>query len=177
MSDTTRDWNTIYTPSMTTEAIDDDSTIPTQTEPQATGSVPWPGSKYIIRSKETGDIITVEQGRVVVGEFRWDRPFECVERNGWLGFRDPSYNTYLGYNEHGAVVCSAKKQGWWEDFCVRQKPEGGYVLLLAWYDSWPMCGDKKLRPVGFKQGQSTLSGIAEDTPMSCSTVWEFVKAG
>lgn len=176
MSDTTRDWSTIYTPSTTTETIDDDLTIAAETEPQATGSVPWPGSKYIIRSKETGDIIKIEGGQVVVGEFRWDHAFECVERNGWLGFRETKYLKFLGYNEHGALICSTTKQGWWEDFCVRQTPEGGYLLLMAWYDNWATCGDKKLRRVGFKQGQSHFSSMHEDLNTSCFTVWEFVKA-
>ncbi|KAH7562522.1 hypothetical protein BM1_02042 [Bipolaris maydis] len=61
-------------------------------------SIPWPGRTFIIRSHDTGQVITFLDGEIILdkpggfGTFRW----RCVERRGWLGFRDPVSARYMG---------------------------------------------------------------------------------
>ncbi|RDL39132.1 Uncharacterized protein BP5553_03472 [Venustampulla echinocandica] len=105
----------------------------------SSSSVPWPGSTFLIRSVESGHMITLLDGQVVLappggrGYIHW----ECVETKGWLGFRDCGSSSFLGHNGNGRLRCSAKRQDGWENFCVRMRPEGGYVLLMThWERLW-----------------------------------------
>ncbi len=132
-------------------------------------SVPWPGNIFIIRSVPCGRVIALLGGRVVLapigghGAIHWD----CVESEGWLGFRNLVTDRYLGYNEEGRMHCESDQHAEWEKFCVRMRPEGGYVLL--------MINDEKLSQVGVKVDQEVekLCRLGEGAPGGKR--WEFIK--
>jgi hypothetical protein len=119
---------TICTPSRTS----DDTTKDLKNSDDTLSSIPWPGRTYIIRSQANEQVITFLNGEVILdkpgslGTFRW----RCVERNGWLGFQDPASAMYLGYDDKQWLQCTAKKHDDWEYVCARQRPDGGYVLLV-----------------------------------------------
>lgn len=134
-----------------------------------TSSVPWPNNIFIIRSVSSGRCITLLHGNIILappggpGNFRW----ECVKEKGWLGFRDPCSGSFLGHNVKGNLLCSARRQDGWENFCVRLTPDGGYVLLMThWERLWHVGtyaenGVEKLAKFG--------DGLEE------GNFWEFIK--
>lgn len=165
------DDSTIYTgitPLQTTAAD-----LPNDFEPfsGATPSsflVPWPDSTFIIRSVESGQVITLLEGQIVLTQpgdhgMYW----QCVETKGWLGFRNTVSGKFLGFDSRGTLGCSAERHQGWENFCVRHHPGGGCVLLMRHWDS--------LWHVGIKveQGVEKLAKIGEGG--SDGVVWEFAK--
>jgi hypothetical protein len=166
----------------------DDSTVYTATTPPETvaadllddydplggakissSSIPWPGSTFMIRSVDSGQVITLLDGQILLawqggrGSIDW----ECVETKGWLGFRNTVSGRFLGHDAKGRLCCSADRHQGWENFCVRMRPEGGYVLLMTHFE--------RLWRVGIKveQGMEKLAKI--DNGKSDGIVWEFVK--
>lgn len=103
--------------------------------------------------------------------YRW----RCVDNGGWLGFREPGSQCFLGYDKNEELCCEVRWQKEWENFCVRHRPEGGYSLLMSHYDNWTMIAWKKLWSLGIKvvNGSEKLA-IIEDSQCD-STVWKFVK--
>jgi hypothetical protein len=107
-------------------------------------SVPWPGSTFIIRSVSCGKVITLLEGKIMLaplggrGSIHWD----CVETNGWLGFRNPITNRFLGHDgKRGreGLQCEAKEHQTFENFGVRRRPDGGYIMQMIHYHAlWPV---------------------------------------
>jgi hypothetical protein len=132
-------------------------------------SVPWPGMTFIIRETTSGQVLTLLDGKITLaspggpGNIHW----ECVETKGWLGFRNRVSGRYLGHDKDGKLHCSAGRQQMWENFCVRLRPDGGYVLLMTHFE--------RLWHVGFKmeRGMEILAKIGDGG--SDGMVWEFVK--
>ena len=132
-------------------------------------SVPWPGSTFIIRSVSSGQVITLLDGQIVLappggrGSIHW----ACVETKGWLGFQNPVSGKFLGHDKTGRLRCSVNWHQMWEYFCVRMRPEGGYVLLMTHFE--------RLWHVGIKveEGVEKLAKIGDGG--SDGIVWEFVK--
>ena len=106
-------------------------------------SVPRPGRTYRIHLKGTDKVIMVVDGRVVVqpiaeaklgGGWNW----ACVENGNWLGFRNHVSGKYLGRIEIGrmsgntssCIRAESSHQRSDEYFCVRQHPDGGYLLFV-----------------------------------------------
>ncbi|KAF2640673.1 hypothetical protein P280DRAFT_400249 [Massarina eburnea CBS 473.64] len=148
-------------------ASNDDNNRPLQT---INSSIPWPGSCYMIRASGSASVITLIDGRVTLkapggwGSIYW----ECVENHGWLGFRAPASGQFLGHNMEGKLVCGANRQAGWENFCVRAKPEGGFVLFLThWEKLWVVGADEGGE--GEKQLMKVSGGVDE------GIVWDFVK--
>jgi len=137
------------------------------TKPTST-SVPWPGSTFVIRSVSSWDVITLLDGQVVLAPLssRGSAQWECVETKGWLGFRNPISGHFLGHDSRGRLCCSAERQQGWENFCVRARPTGGYVLLMTHFE--------RLWHVGIKEekGVEKLAKIGDGG--SDGIVWEFV---
>ncbi|KAF2684098.1 hypothetical protein K458DRAFT_266193, partial [Lentithecium fluviatile CBS 122367] len=139
-------------------------------------SVPWPGSTFIIQCASTRKALTFHNGCIELlpitthAAMRW----KCVENGGWIGFQDPASNMFLGYDKDGVLCCQAKKQQEWENFCVRQRPEGGYVLLVTHYDNVLVIAWKVLRPVGMRvvEGRERLGKVWNEGD---EVVWQFVK--
>lgn len=140
-------------------------------------SAPWPGSTYMIRSTSpgtAGQVITLLEGQIVLakpgnrGSTQWD----CIEKDGWLGFRNPVSGKLLGHDEPGRLRCVAEQHRDWEYFCVRMKPEGGFVLLLR-------NGGRaeSLWQVGVKveKGKAAHEGKLAKIQKGDGIVWEFIK--
>ncbi|TVY50425.1 hypothetical protein LCER1_G009446 [Lachnellula cervina] len=135
----------------------------------SSSSVPWPNSTFIIRCLSSGHVLTLLNGKVQLASpgsqasIHW----RCVETKGWLGFRNVTSGKFLGYGEHGNLRCVADKQQDWENFCVRLRPDGGYILLVT---EW-----ERLWHVGIKvvRGIEKLAKVGEGG--SDGVVWEFVK--
>jgi hypothetical protein len=133
-------------------------------------SVPWPDSTFIIRSVASGQVMTLLDGQIVLaplggrGSIHW----ECVENKGWLGFRNLVTGKFLGHNgKRGGLCCSAGHYQDWEKFCVRKRPEGGYIMLMThWGDLWP---------VGMKVEQEVETLAKIENRASDGVVWEFIK--
>ena len=166
----------------------DDSTVCTATTPPETvaadllddldpfsdarlssSSVPWPGSTFIIRSVSSGHVITLLDGQIVLtqpggrGSIYW----ACVETKGWLGFQNPVSGRFLGHDAKGRLCCSAARHQGWENFSVRMRPEGGYVLLMTHFE--------RLWHVGITvdQEMEKLTKIGDGG--SDGIVWDFIK--
>ena len=135
----------------------------------SSSSVPWPGSTFIIRSVSSGHVITLLEGQIVLarpggrGSVHW----ACVETKGWLGFRNLASGRFLGHDMQGRLCCFAERHRGWENFCVRMRPEGGYVLLMTHFE--------RLWHVGIKveKGVEKLAKI--ENGESDGIIWEFVK--
>jgi hypothetical protein len=129
-------------------------------------SIPWPGATFLIRRASTGHVITLLDGQIVLsspgtrGSIHW----ACVDTKGWLGFRNTVSGRFLGHDDKGRLRCSAERHQGWENFCVRLRPEGGFILLMTHFE--------RLWQVGFKEerGVEKLAKIGSD-----GIVWEFVK--
>ena len=135
----------------------------------SSSSVPWPGSTFIIRSVSSGHVITLLDGKIELSppgghsSIRW----VCIETKGWLGFRNPVSGKFLGHDKHGRLSCFADRHQQWERFCVRLRPEGGYVLFMTHHE--------RLWPVGMKveEGVEKLAKIGDG--VSNGMIWEFIK--
>ncbi|KAH7418460.1 hypothetical protein BKA64DRAFT_654446 [Cadophora sp. MPI-SDFR-AT-0126] len=132
-------------------------------------SVPWPGNSYIIRSAISGEVLTLNDGQVVLappggkGSIHW----ACVQTKGWLGFKNTVSGRFLGHGKHGNLICSAGKHQSWENFCVRMTPDGDYIILMTHFE--------RLWHVGTKndKGKEKLAKIGER--MEEAMIWEFIK--
>ena len=166
------DNSTIYTATTPPEtvAVDllDDHDPFGGAEPSSS-SVPWPGSTFIIRSASSGHVITLLDGQVVLAQLggRGSIHWACVETKGWLGFRNLASGRFLGHDIKGGLCCSAERHRGWEYFCVRMRPEGGYVLLMTHFERLWHVGTK------VEQGVEKLAKI--ENGGSDGIVWEFVK--
>lgn len=102
---------------------------------------------------------------------RW----QCVQNGGWLGFRDPASHHFLGYDKNEDLCCDARNQSVWENFCVRQRPDEGYLLLMIHYDNWTKIAWSELRPVGttVEGGSGKLALV--DEWQSDATAWRFIR--
>ena len=161
-------YNTLTPPG--TVADYDEGHNPTPGTGATSSSVPWPGSTFIIRSTTSGHVITVLDGKVTLappggrGSIHW----VCVETKGWIGFKNLVSGRYLGHNVEGKLCCSAAKQLGWENFCIRPRPDGGYLLQLTHFE--------RLWTVGVKmeKGVEVLAKIEVGGPHEIIT-WEFIK--
>ncbi|KAK8900815.1 hypothetical protein QC760_010579 [Botrytis cinerea] len=131
-------------------------------------AVPEPGEIFIIRERGYGKIITLKDGNLQldcninrVGGCYWI----CVEKNGWLGFRNYISGTYIGHNGHGKFYAQATYHNDWESFCARKHPNGGYLLLTRhWSKLWKM---------DIKKNSDELDELVETETEG--TTWEFAK--
>jgi len=133
-------------------------------------SVPWPNRTFIIRSLSSSHVLTLLDGKVLLappGSGHASIHWTCVETKGWLGFRNYSSGKFLGYGIGGDLRCAAGRQGDWENFCVRLRPDGGYVMLVTHWDRLWHVGMKMVR------GVEVLAKVGEGG--SDGVVWEFVK--
>ena len=163
--------STVYTatthPETAAADLLDDHDLFGGAEPNSS-SVPWPGSTFIIRSVSSGQVITLLNGRIVLarpggcGSIHW----ACVETKGWLGFQNLASGRFLGHDKNGKLCCLSEQHHGWENFCVRMRPEGGYVLLIMHLDGlWQM-------GIRVEWGVEKLARIEDGG--SDGIVWEFV---
>ncbi|KAI1378544.1 hypothetical protein F4677DRAFT_443032 [Hypoxylon crocopeplum] len=133
--------------------------------PKSVETAPCPGQTYMIRDPTSQRLITLSRGRLCLEDHAGDRGgyhWECVETKGWLGFRNPAFNVYIGHDGHDAIVAEKSNHKGWEYFCVRRHPDGGYLLLSRWWDDlWKV----DIARDGHSLIRKDHGGVA----------WEFVK--
>ncbi|PVH95777.1 hypothetical protein DM02DRAFT_689392 [Periconia macrospinosa] len=161
----------IFTPAATTEPI----STATQSDavPRTRVSRPKAGSTFIIQSVKDKKVIAFWKGLVSLVE--WDKPnttiitrWECVERGGWFGFRDPVSYQFLGC-DYDALVCRNTTQNNNESFQVMERKEREYELLIPSIKSSNLVG---LRPVAIG---SPPAGLKVVNKSSEATVWRFIE--
>ncbi|PSN74595.1 hypothetical protein BS50DRAFT_642964 [Corynespora cassiicola Philippines] len=108
---------------------------------------PSPGKTYIIKSISNGDVMALVSGNVTLAEMGSPgsaQHWACIKGNdGRFGFRNLATGKLLGQNSKWNLVCSASNLKTWEEFRVKERSEGGYVLLMRHWDI--------IRPVGKQQ--------------------------
>ncbi|KAI1413305.1 hypothetical protein F5Y13DRAFT_198567 [Hypoxylon sp. FL1857] len=128
-------------------------------------TVPWPGNIYIIRDPESHRQITLVDGELRLephlgnqGGYHW----KCIEKAGYLGFRNPSDNLHIGHDNRGNFIAQKTHHKEWEYFNTRAHPDGGHLLLMAHSD-----GQRKMTigPDGQRLVETNGAG----------TAWEFEK--
>ncbi|KAJ9603419.1 hypothetical protein H2200_012197 [Cladophialophora chaetospira] len=168
------DNSTVHTARTPPETVLDDffdTADPLSDPVPITSSVPWPGSTFIIRAASSGQVLTVLDGRVSLapiggpGSIHW----ACVETKGWLGFRNVVSGRMLGHDgQKGRLRCSEEKHREWENFAVRLRPQGGYLLQMTHFE--------RLWVVGRKVDQGGREVLAKmEGGKEGEIVWEFVK--
>ncbi|RYP40508.1 hypothetical protein DL767_001637 [Monosporascus sp. MG133] len=129
-------------------------------------TVPWPGNKFVIRERASGRAIALVDGELRLSW--WDCAGDrgahwiCEDKNGWLGFRNPVSNTYMGKDNRGNFYAKANQHRAWEYFCAMRHPEGGYILLMRHWD-------ELLKMAVGEDGCKLVTTKGE------GTVWEFLK--
>ncbi|KAH6984202.1 hypothetical protein BKA56DRAFT_580706 [Ilyonectria sp. MPI-CAGE-AT-0026] len=137
------------------------------------GSIPNPGSWFIIRIRNSGKYLSIIGGKVCLhekphpwGGFRW----RCVNTDGWVGFHEFTTGRYLGHGK-GNIVAKALKHSEKEYIVVSHQPEGGYHLSVFYEDTNGVQGSQKvLRPLKSDNDGNLLlefKGLA--------ALWEFCK--
>lgn len=145
-----------------------------QGKPQAT---PAPNNTYMITDAARTRALTLVEGKLHLlgvthknmhgGSWYW----RCIERDGWLGFRNTASGTYLGHDGRRNVQASAPHHKNCEQFCVRRHPNGGYMMLLESYG---------LKKVTYTFGKNGGDGKWWLTPIgdeSDEIVWHFTEIG
>ncbi|KAH7141356.1 hypothetical protein B0J13DRAFT_57589 [Dactylonectria estremocensis] len=161
--------------SMSTASTADDGCItPTHTniteggyDTLVTEAVPGPDEIFIIRHRQSGMAITLADGQLQLceglnppGGFHW----RCVEKEGWLGFRNCVSGTYIGHDERKRFVARVSHHKPHEYFCVRPHPKkGGYELLMRH-------GNELWRMDVSKDGKALVESKQE------GATWDFFKS-
>lgn len=129
-------------------------------------AVPWAGQTFVLVDKASGRVLSHTNGELHLedntsrkGCWHW----LCVERDGWLGFRNTASGRYLGMNVWGVLQAEVRHHQGWEYFSARQLPNGGY-LLQSTQTIW------KLLTVGFNKDGILVANTGVE-----GIVWEFVK--
>lgn len=125
---------------------------------------PQAGDTFIIIDQAHGRAIAV-----IEGELRLEanacqagnRHWLCVEKDGWLGFRNTGSGRYLGHNIWWNFVAEGTQHRGWEFFHARRH-DGGYLLLVPYFF--------KLFQIAIGEDDNSLA--ARDNG---GTVWEFIK--
>ncbi|KAI8965202.1 hypothetical protein F5Y11DRAFT_21586 [Daldinia sp. FL1419] len=133
--------------------------------PQTKDTPPYPNQMFAIRERTTGRYITLIEGQLRVLENVGDQGgwlWMCVEKQGWLGFRNPVSSTYMGHDRGGNYWAEYKHHLWQESFCVRRHPLGRYIMLSRKGD--------ELRKVAIGADYKLIEAKKEDT------LWDFIKA-
>ncbi|KAK4221024.1 hypothetical protein QBC38DRAFT_492923 [Podospora fimiseda] len=151
--------------------------IPTSTQdPRFKGSVPVRDKTFILTDTDFKYALTLLNGQLQFVKYDPDdqhKPWtgcwlwKCVEKDGWLGFRNVASGTYLGHNGKGVFHAVQKHHKRWEWFCARHDAEErGYVLLTGLWET--------LAKVGIEgEGElATVRMVTDGEPM----VWKFVTA-
>ncbi|RYP46955.1 hypothetical protein DL769_011353 [Monosporascus sp. CRB-8-3] len=122
-------------------------------------TLPQPGKSYAIHEysvyedfqgqKGSSNALTVSNTDVMIQKWEWQptQEWECVEKDGWLGFicrasTAGKRGAYLGYNAKEYLVCTAQYQDKWEHFLVEGVDGGnqGYWLKMRKEDHLAFVG-------------------------------------
>jgi hypothetical protein len=135
-------------------------------------SIPWPGRTFIIQNQANRQVITFLNGEIILdkpgglGTFRW----RCVEKLGWLGFKDPASALHLGYDEGSRLRCAVNHHQDWEYICPRMRPDGGYVLMVLVEQALlPLGAFEEKSENGTKQKVKIMDWLSE------GVIWDFIE--
>ncbi|KAI0512496.1 hypothetical protein F5B22DRAFT_648602 [Xylaria bambusicola] len=161
------DSSTVYTPTHTAEA-DNMSYVSRLDIREGTNfRAPSPGKTYMIFHRESGKMICLKNGDLNVRkpDQQSGRYWKCVEKDGWLGFRETVSGNVLGHNGKNGFRATMKKHDQWEYFVVVPKGNEGCQLQSL---RWPT-----LKWVGIdSDGRSLVNTTSSDE----AALWEFVEA-
>ncbi|KAE8153074.1 hypothetical protein BDV25DRAFT_45230 [Aspergillus avenaceus] len=141
---------------------------------------PHKGATFIIRDPQSGLLITLKDGKLVLAPGDKDNAFvnrddgrgshwRCVEnKDRWLGFKNAVSGDFLGHDDNKLewrFVARVKEHRQWEFFCVRQHPGGGHELLVKHWDGF------RAMVIGGMDGRELVVGEE-----GCvGTAWEFLR--
>lgn len=156
----------VFTPAATSE-----HTLADPTQGQRSGTwVPSHGSTVIIRAVSSENVLTLLDGSVVLapigsrGSIHWS----CVEREGWLGFRNCSSNKFICHGWDGRLKCTAEERDGWRHLTLTPVPKGGYIMqMLDWW---------VLRPIVLSPEKGLQKLARTGNKLSDGVVWEFINA-
>lgn len=141
-------------------------------EPNAFGSsVPQPGKTYKIHNRDNEKHITLVEGEIRLLPRQSGQPeggcyWICVEKNGWLGFRNSVSGTYLGGDARGGFYAKVTDHKAQEYFCVRHSAQGGYIILVKHFkgdELWKMgCSDDECTLVELNWKEEAHFGLEWD---------------
>ncbi|KAM3072058.1 hypothetical protein ACMFMG_008519 [Clarireedia jacksonii] len=133
-------------------------------------NVPVPGSTFLIRALHTHQVITLSEGHLHLepqplpaGGWHW----ACIERDGWLGFRNCVSGTFMGHDGKGGYHAKVTHHKCNEWFVTRAVPGGGHLILILHGDKW--------RRMGIAEGGRELVEVEKEKEGVEATVWEFIK--
>jgi hypothetical protein len=129
-------------------------------------ATPQVGKAYGIHEKGTQSAVTVVNGTRVTMQ-NWNslptQRWECVEKDGWLGFycrvANDDKGAYLGFDVYEVLICAAQEQNKWEDFQAVSCNDGY---------QWEMRKDDRLAYVGIKGSELKML-------RSRTTWWAFTE--
>ncbi|QSZ36623.1 hypothetical protein DSL72_006503 [Monilinia vaccinii-corymbosi] len=128
-------------------------------------TVPHAGTTFMIRDRNCGGVITLEEGTLQVspsvpraGGYHW----ACIERDGWFGFRNCVSGRFFGHDAKGKFHCKVLHHRNHEWFCTRAHPSGGHLLLM-------LHGDKFRQMKVGKDGTELVETDGE------GTAWDFIE--
>ncbi|KAK6534374.1 hypothetical protein TWF281_005697 [Arthrobotrys megalospora] len=104
---------------------------------------PWPGYVYIISHGDSNKVLTYKDKKVIIADYegKSTQRWVCHSRDGWVGLaNDPGETThFLGFDnpedKEPKIGCAAVHLNVWEMFCVRKRPEEGFVILMRFKDT------------------------------------------
>ncbi|KAL6700390.1 hypothetical protein J3F84DRAFT_358031 [Trichoderma pleuroticola] len=128
-------------------------------------TVPWPDKTYMIREKDSGQVIGILDGKLYMHEFSQSLDPEtyhwfCVESNGYFGFFNRGSNTYLS-SKDGYKLSTVSDFGSREYLFPRRHPNGGYQLLVA--------AGTMLKQVAIRSQDNII------LRQHAGTIWEFIQ--
>lgn len=142
---------------------------------------PEPGGTFVLSTINTNRILVLKYGQLCLAEEpteAYGSLWQCVEKDGWLGFRNTVSGTYIGHNncrprspKEGISYTwrfqgSASKHTDCEFLQVRRHRSGGYSLWVKHYDKlFPMAADPK----------GVDDGVFVDTNGRNWITWEFLE--
>ena len=134
-------------------------------------ATPQPGKTYAINKKGSDTVVTLVDGSNVAMRY-WEglpiQKWECVEKDGWLGFvsrASTAYDrgAYLGHDSGDTLICRQPHHREDEHFQAVLHDEGF---------AWEIRKDNRLNFIGITDGGSRLKMSAKGT-----TWWGFTVLG
>lgn len=127
-------------------------------------AVPQAGDTFIIVNRADNRVLALLDGKLHLasdtshaGNCYWF----CVEKDGWLGFRETELGRYLGHDFWFNFTAEATHHEEYEYFQPRRLAGGGYLLLA------PNLG--RLLQVAIGKDGDSLTAASKD-----GAAWEFI---
>ncbi|KAK5629848.1 hypothetical protein RRF57_005563 [Xylaria bambusicola] len=158
------DSSTIYTPTHTTEP--DNNSSASSTHKGSNACAPIAGKTYMICHRESGKVISLKYGTLVTeipnqlcGCF-----WKCLEKDGWLGFRETGSGHVLGHDGKGSYRATQNHHKYWEYLQVVPKGNEGYQLGSPRWSTLQLVG------IG-GDGRTLVDATSSDN----AAFWEFTE--